>query len=216
MRHPWVGSKQQLCSVAGPRLRGGVPSGDSAVCVHLGLALLWQGPRSPGVPTLYRRIHTHAGFVASVGAEVVGQKGDAWEECRERTWEPGAGVGLAGGRRGFGVCFISSDRAGRSTCLDRGRLLSGLKSALVLFTSWSSVLVFLDAALSSPSVCTPVSLGFFLEFLTVSCPESPIMSVLADAHSDHSLPQTCRVPAPLPAVWGISLGPVWEPGLWQQ
>ena len=114
------------------------------------------------------------------------------------------------------MCFISSDRAGRSTCLDRGRLLSGLKSALVLFTSWSSVLVFLDAALSSPSVCTPVSLGFFLEFLTVSCPESPIMSVLADAHSDHSLPQTCRVPAPLPAVWGISLGPVWEPGLWQQ
>lgn len=197
-------------------MRGGVPSGDSAVCVHLRLALLQQAPRSPGVPAVCRRIHTHTGFVASVGAEVVGPKGDAWEECRGRTWEPGAGARLAGGRRRFGVCFIRSDRAGRSTRLDRGRLLSGLKSALVLFTSWSSVLVFLDAALSSASVCAPVGFGFFLQFLTVPCPESPIMSASADARSDHSLPQTCWVQAPFPSVWGVSPGPVWEPGLRQQ
>ena len=71
-----------------------------------------------------------------MGAEVVGQKGDAWEE---HSGKVGAGsrVRLAGGaqwegggrepgeagrrRRGCGACFLSCDHAGRSTRQDRGR-----------------------------------------------------------------------------------------------
>ena len=55
-----------------------------------------KDPDRLAVPTVWRRTHTHPGFVASMGAEVVGQKGDAWEE---HSGKVGAGsrVRLAGG-----------------------------------------------------------------------------------------------------------------------
>lgn len=66
-----------------------------------------------------------------------------------RRWELGAGVRLAGSRRGLGVCLISCGRAGRSVRQARGHPAQWPgKHACFVFRS--SVLVFLDAALSRP------------------------------------------------------------------
>lgn len=55
-----------------------------------------KDPDRLAVLTVWRWTHTHPGFVASVGAEVVGQKGDTWEECSGKVGA-GSWVRLAGG-----------------------------------------------------------------------------------------------------------------------
>lgn len=92
-----------------------------------GLLFFSKDPDRLAVPTVWRRTHTHPGFVVSVGAEVVGQKGDTWEEHSEKV---GAGSRGEAGRQQARARGVSHQLW---PCVRPAvTLLSGLGSMLVL------------------------------------------------------------------------------------